>query len=107
MMATGAMIIGLAIHWTGRAVQHTLYRVRRWTSGDTFAALGCALTLTVALTQREALYYSPYPQLSFPPFNSLVGLAFLGLLAPAIVKVAQEGGEQRGKEGQAEDSRNR
>jgi hypothetical protein len=49
-----------------------------------------ALTLTVALTHREMLSYSPYPQLTLPTFNPLVGLALLGLLVPAVVTVAQE-----------------
>jgi hypothetical protein len=53
-------------------------------------ALGCAVTLTVGLTQREALYYSPYPRLSLPPFDPLIGLALLGLLSPAVMTVVQE-----------------
>ena len=57
---------------------------------DTLAVLGCGITLAVALTQREALYYSPYPRLTLPPFDPLVGLALLGLLMPAIVTVVQE-----------------
>jgi len=90
MMATGAVVIGLAVWLTGRSVQHTIYRARRWTGSDTWVALGCALTLIVGLAQREALYYSPYPQLSLPPFDPLIGLALLGLLVPAVVTVVQE-----------------
>jgi len=86
----GAATIGLAIWLTGRAVKHTVYRARRWTYGDSLALLGCALTLAVALTQRGPLYYSPYPQLTLPPFNPLIGLGLLGLLVPAVVGVARE-----------------
>ncbi len=89
-MVAGAGIIGCAVWLTGRSVQHTVYRARGWTAGDTFTVLGCALTLAVALTQRETLYYSPYPQLSLPLFDPLVGTALLGLLVPAIVTVAKE-----------------
>jgi len=99
-MVVGASIIGLVIWLTGRAVRHTVYRARRWTIGDTLAMLGCALTLTVALTQRDVLYYSPYPQLSLPPFNPFVGLALLGLLVPAVVTVAQEDGHAAAHETQ-------
>ncbi len=56
---TGGLIVGV-VWLTRRGVQHTVYRARHWTVGDTVTALGCALTLAVALTQREALYYSPY-----------------------------------------------
>jgi energy-coupling factor transport system permease protein len=90
MMTTGAGVIALAVWLTGRSVQHTVYRARRWTGTDTWVALGCAVTLTVGLTQREALYYSPYPRLSLPPFDPLIGLALLGLLSPAVMTVVQE-----------------
>jgi hypothetical protein len=39
----------------------------------------------VTVTQREALYYSPYPRLTAPSFNPLVGLGLLGLLSPALI----------------------
>jgi hypothetical protein len=48
------------------------------------------VTLAVALTQREALTYSPYPRLNLPPFNPLVGLGLLGLLVPAMVGISEE-----------------
>ena len=48
------------------------------------------LTLAVALTQREALNYSPYPHLELPQFNPFVGLGILGLLVPAIVAISQD-----------------
>jgi energy-coupling factor transport system permease protein len=106
-MAAGAAIIGLVLWLTGRAVQHTVYRARGWTSGDTLTVLGCALTLMVALTQREALYYSPYPQLTLPSFNPLIGLALLGLLVPAIVTTAKEEATRKDAAEQTEDTRNR
>lgn len=93
-MVAGASIVGSAVWMIGRAVRHTVYRVRHWTPRDTFAVLGCALTLIAALTRREALYYSPYPQLGLPPFDPIIGLALLGLLVPAIVTVAQENADR-------------
>jgi energy-coupling factor transport system permease protein len=88
IVAWGAMIGGAAlivgVIWlAGRNVSHTAYRARRWTARDTLAALGCGLTLAVALMQKEALYYSPYPLLTLPAFDPLIGLGLLGLLAPA------------------------
>jgi energy-coupling factor transport system permease protein len=89
-MVLGAVLIGVVMWLTGRGVQHTVYRARRWTPGDTVTVLGCAVALAVALTQREALYYSPYPHVQLPRFNPWVGLGLLGLLAPAIVTIVQE-----------------
>lgn len=85
MMALGALLIGSVVWLTGRSVSHTVYRTRRWTYRDTATLVGCALTLAVTVTQREALYYSPYPRLTAPSFNPLVGLGLLGLLSPALI----------------------
>jgi energy-coupling factor transport system permease protein len=92
MLCGGGLIVG-ATWLAGRSVTHTVYRARRWTRADTFAALGCALALATALTRRGALYYSPYPRLTLPAFDPLVGLGLLGLLAPAIV--AQQSAQPR------------
>jgi energy-coupling factor transport system permease protein len=94
-MVVGAGLIGLAIWQTGRGVQHTVYRPRQWTLADTLTVLGCAVTLAVALTQRELLYYSPYPRLSLPDFNPFVGMGLLGLLVPAFVATGKGAEEQR------------
>jgi energy-coupling factor transport system permease protein len=89
-MALGATLIGVVVWLAGRGVKHSVYRARRWTLGDTVTVAGCALTLAVAVTQREALHYSPYPQLALPQFDPFVGLGILGLLAPAIVPMSQD-----------------
>ena len=34
---------------------------------------------------RTALFYSPYPALSLPRFDPLIGTATLGLLGPALL----------------------
>ncbi len=93
VIAIGAVTIGVAIWLTGRGVNHTVYRARSWTAGDSFALLGCAVTLVAACRGRAALYYSPYPVLTLPSFDPLMGLAMLGLLVPAIVTVAREDAE--------------
>lgn len=89
-MLLGTSLIGSVVWLTGRQVSHTVYRRRRWSYGDTAALLGCALALTVAVTQREALYYSPYPRLTAPSFEPLVGLGLLGLVVPALVGMRRE-----------------
>jgi energy-coupling factor transport system permease protein len=91
IMALGAFLIGGVVWLTGRSVSHTVYRARRWTYRDTATLVGCVLTLVVAITQREALYYSPYPRLTAPSFNPLVGLGLLGLVAPALIGTHKEG----------------
>jgi energy-coupling factor transport system permease protein len=97
-IAVGVMILGaglvVGVVWlAGRTVSHTSYRARRWTARDTLAALGCGLTLVVALlpfplVNRATLAYSPYPHLTFPVFDPFIGLGLLGLLVPAVVATA-------------------
>jgi energy-coupling factor transport system permease protein len=89
-MIAGAGLIASAVWLTGRSVSHTTYRGHRWAARDTLAVLGCGLTLVmlllpVPLTDQSTLYYSPYPALSWPIFDPLIGLGLLGLLIPATV----------------------
>ena len=93
--AMGGMIAGagliLAVLWrAGRATPRTTYRPRRWSGRDTLVVLGCGLSLVVVLLplpwiDRATLYYAPYPRLTLPPFDPLIGLGLLGLLAPAML----------------------
>jgi len=108
MIAAGAVAIFVAIWLIGRDVHHTVYRARRWTWGDTLSLLGCGLTLIVALRWRDALYYSPYPELTLPQFDPFVGVALLGLLVPAIITLISEDiemQEQRRRERTNEESK--
>lgn len=86
----GACIIG-AVWLAGRSVQHTTYRPRHWTRGDSLALAGCGLTLGVMLLKlpgvdRASLAYSPYPRVTWPRFDAVLGLGLLGLLAPVVVR---------------------
>lgn len=79
----GLVLLGGALWLTGRSVRHTTYRPRRWRPRDTLIVAGC-LPLIILLLTREAAY-SPYPTLSWPPFDSLIGVSILGLLVPAWI----------------------
>jgi hypothetical protein len=58
---------------------------------DWAVVLGAGVTL-VALALpgpgRDSLIYYPYPALTLPAFDTLIGLAILGLLAPAALLLA-------------------
>ena len=88
-MIAGVGLIGSVLWWAGRSVPHTTYRVQRWSIHESLVVLGCVLALTLVwapwpFLNREALYYSAYPQLSLPPFDPITGLGLLGLLVPAL-----------------------
>ena len=83
------LVVGL-LWLAGRATPRTAYRTHRWTVRDTLVVLGCGLTLVTVLlplplADRATLGYAPYPRLTLPPFDPLIGLALLGLLAPAVI----------------------
>jgi len=85
MLALGAaLLVGVA--WRiGRSVRHTVYRSRHWRARDTLIVAACIPLLFLLLTRRGLFYYSPYPGLTWPPFDPLAGLSLLGLLAPALL----------------------
>jgi energy-coupling factor transport system permease protein len=49
------------------------------------AGSAIALTVTTLAVQPAQLSWSPYPALTWPPFEILPGLAALSLLVPAMV----------------------
>jgi energy-coupling factor transport system permease protein len=90
LMGVGAVCVMATIWLAGRGVKHTSYRPRHWTWGDSLALAGCALTAGLLLlplpwVDRGTLAYNPYPRLSWPRFDPLLGLGLLGLLVPALV----------------------
>ncbi|MBN1955179.1 MAG: energy-coupling factor transporter transmembrane protein EcfT [Anaerolineae bacterium] len=85
-MIAGGGLVGAVVWWGGRSVQRTTYRVHRWGWRDVGVMLGCSLLLLLVLLPlggQRTLAYNPYPLLAAPPFDPLVGLGLLGLLAPA------------------------
>jgi energy-coupling factor transport system permease protein len=101
-MLTGAGLIVGALWTVGRRVSRTTYRPKPWTWRDGAVVLGAAVALAAfALPglDRTALLYYPYPALSPPGFDLLIGLATLGLLGPALVSQSGAAMEYSGAEG--------
>lgn len=87
LVALGIGALLLALWHQGRRVQRSVYRREAWSSRDTLMTLAAVVTLAVyALpSSRASLAWSPYPQISWPGLAPLLGLATLGLLAPAAL----------------------
>ncbi len=81
----GGVLLLTALWLAGRGVTHTVYRPRHWRWGDTLGGAGCLPLLALLLARRGMLYYSPYPQLTWPVFNIWVGISILGLLMPVFL----------------------
>jgi energy-coupling factor transport system permease protein len=86
LAGAGSLIYGL---WsTGRRTPHTVYQQEDWKRVDWLVLFGALLVLGAYLLPdnlTRGLYYSPYPKLSIPPFDPLIGIMTLGLLAPLLI----------------------
>lgn len=85
LLVVGLVLIALAIWTTGRGVHRTRYRRPAWRSGDGMIVLGGLAAVASLLIWARARFYTPYPDLAWPPFDLRIGFGLLGLLAPAFI----------------------
>ena len=95
LLTLGLVLIFITLWLIGRRVPRTTYRQESWSSWDWFILLGSAITglvflLPISALDRSSLDYYPYPKLTLPSFNPLIGLSALGLLAPGITLAWQQ-----------------
>lgn len=90
LMVTGTgLVIGML--WVlGRQVPRTNYSRQAWTVRDWMIVLGTTIVLTAFLlplpgVDQSTLLYQPYPALSLPGFDPLIGVTILGLIVPIFV----------------------
>ena len=89
LLAGIGLIMGIL--WrVGRRVSRTNYRPQPWTGADwaiVIGAVGAAAAFVVPWPglDRSSIFFYPYPQLSWPAFQPLLGLAIAGLLVPALL----------------------
>ncbi len=80
-----AVVVPLTIQ--GRQVTRSSFRKTSWNVSSTVVVAGALLPILLVglhLIVDFPISYEPFPVLDVPPFNPLAGLAFVGLLAPAI-----------------------
>ena len=89
LIGVGGMLILGGLWYQGRQSNRTTYHRPAWGWQDILTLLvsGCILALfllPIPGLSRESLYYDPYPKLTLPAFNPILGMAMLGLLTPGI-----------------------
>ena len=95
LLLAGFATVLAALWLIGRQTPRTSYKKETWHGRDLVLVL-CALlalapfVLPLPFINSETLYYSPYPQVSLPAFDPLIGVSTLGLLAPAILILVQK-----------------
>lgn len=80
-LAAVGLIIG-ALWYAGRGIQRTRYRWVAWRRCDTGVLVLSLGVFVLAQARQKVLAYNPYPTLSPPPFDPVLGWIMLGLLAP-------------------------
>jgi energy-coupling factor transport system permease protein len=89
LLAAGLVILLISLWRIGRERPHTRYRPARWGRSETWVLLAAVFPLLVALSplpwiDRTTLFYSPYPRLTLPPFDPLLGIGLALLALPAV-----------------------
>jgi energy-coupling factor transport system permease protein len=90
LMLAGFWLVLAALWVIGRRVPHTDYRPEPWTARDWAVVLGAAVAVAPFLLPlpglgRESIFYYPYPALTLPGFDPIIGIAILGLAVPALL----------------------
>jgi len=91
LLLAGALALGSALVLAGRQHPHTVYRPDAWHKSDLAVVAGAVLTAMIYLLpwpglDRSSLFYYPYPALTWPAFNPIIGVATLGLALPVFVR---------------------
>jgi energy-coupling factor transport system permease protein len=73
----------------GRRVQRSRYRRERWRQRDTLLTAISASALTVFLVASRfdwaVAYFYPYPRVTWPGFNPVVGAVLLAFVSPVLL----------------------
>lgn len=87
LLLIGGVSLAGGLWQAGRSHPHTIYRPDSWRQWDWVVLGGAALAASaylLPLVDRGSIFYYPYPALSWPGFDWRIGLATLGLVAPAL-----------------------
>jgi energy-coupling factor transport system permease protein len=85
LLLAGIVVLIWTLWWAGKRTQHTTYRRTSWSRWDTIVLAGVITALLgMWLPARSMLAYTPYPTLTLPPFEPLVGIVLLGFTLPVF-----------------------
>lgn len=90
MSAVGLLLLAWGFARLNRAVRRTRFHQRPWHEEDItllLLSLGVLVVVwTVALVKPAMLAFYPYPRLTMPPFETWLGVVYMGVAAPAFWK---------------------
>ena len=90
LVLSGAGLLLLAYFEQGRRIKRTRYTVQQWHLQD-WLLVGVSLMPIILIflpfpaVSGDSISYSPYPLVTIPPFDPLIGSAIALLAAPALL----------------------
>ena len=101
MLGTGTVAAGLILiaytFWKlGRSTQRSRYRREAWAARDVIVIITSLSLLLIyflpyPLLDNSSLSYNPYPVLTVPDFDFIIGLACMSLVMPALFNIRKTG----------------
>ncbi len=87
----GVAVIFWGFWQNGRKIPQSAFKRESWRLQDWFISVAmifilCSYTLPLSILDHQILQYTPYPTVTLPDFNLLVGLFSLVLLTPAFLQ---------------------
>jgi energy-coupling factor transport system permease protein len=86
-LGSTALLVG-TIAAMGRGTRRSRYRRELWRRRDTLVSMVALASILIIcafwLLDADTLFFYPYPRVSSPGFNPLVGLALLAIVAPVL-----------------------
>lgn len=91
LMVSGVVILLMVVWALGSGRQAVRYEARQWGWRESMVVGTAVFPVLLLLIpwpflNQSSLAYSPYPQVALPPFNVLIGLAFMLLAAPGVMR---------------------
>ena len=98
-IGVGAILIVGALWILGRHSHRTTYHRPPWMWMDWISMGISGLLLALCLLplpgwSQESLNYNPYPKLTMPPFEAVIGVAMMGLIVPGLFVLYNTAGER-------------
>lgn len=90
LMGCGIFVLLVLVWVLGQKTPSRRYESRRWTWREMLVVVAAVVPLFLLLVpwpfiDQSSLYYSPYPKVSLPPFNMLIGMALVLLALPGVL----------------------
>ena len=97
LLGYGVIVLLGLVWWNGRGVKRTVFRPNSPTRYDYAIIISSILTAALILFTREQTFWNPYPRLSLPVFEPLIGVGLLLFLLPVFLPAKTQSRKEEGR----------